>query len=221
VEFTYRGPFVNHFSEEWGGRMSRGQNGMISATLAPPREGMRTEALAMNAGRTRLAAAFRDESASVPWKHILVLYRIKTVESFEFEAVAEVANPHPGPVTAIAFSRNGRLLATGAEDGSVLVWDLSEGQLSKPRTTLEGIATHRVSAVAFSNDWRYLAVATWDRTKPNFHLMEMDSGRLVRSLRLERQLMCVAWHPAGHTLLTAGMSGSIKAWDVAALVRGD
>jgi hypothetical protein len=220
VEFTFRGQFVNHF-DEWGGRMSRGQNGMVSATLAPPREGLRTEVLALNAGRTRLAVAFRDESPSVPRQHVLALYRVKTVEEFEFESIAEVANPHPGPVTALTFARNGRLLASGAEDGSVLVWDLSHGTLSKPRTVLSGVAAHRVYSLAFSNDWRYLAAATWDRSKPNLYIIDIDSGRVVSSLKLERQLTAVAWHPEGHTLLTTGVSGTIKAWDVAALMKGN
>ena len=222
VEFTYRGQFNNQFDEWGGGRMVRGgQNGTMSATLAPPREGMRTEVLALNAGRTRLAAAFRDESSSTPRKHVLALYRVKTVENFEFDPVAEAENPHPGPVTALAFARNGRLLATGAEDGSVLLWDLNEGLLSKPRTVLTGVASHRVYALSFSNDWRYLAAATWDRTKPNLFLFDVDSGRLMRSLKLERQLTGIAWHPQGHKLLTVGVSGTIKAWDVAGLAKGD
>jgi len=220
VEFTYRGQFANHF-DEWGGRMGRGQNGMLTATLAPPRDGLRTEALAFNAGRTRLAVAFRDESAAIPRRHVLALYRVKTVEEFEFDSIAEATNSHPGPVTALTFARNGRLLATGAEDGSVLVWDLGNGLLSRPRTVLSGVAAHRVYSLAFSNDWRYLAAATWDRSKPNLYLIDIDSGRVVSSLRLERQLTGVAWHPEGHTLLTTGVSGTIKAWDVATLMRGN
>jgi WD40 repeat protein len=220
LEFTYRGQFANHF-DEWGGRMTRGQNGMLSATLAPPREGLRTEVLAMNAGRTRLAVAFRDESSSIPRRHAVALYRVKTVEEFEFEPIAETTNPHPGPVTALTFARNGRLLATGAEDGSVLLWDLSDRLLAKPRTVLSGAAAHRVYALAFSNDWRYLAAATWDRSKPNLYLIEIDTGRLAASLKLERQLTAVAWHPEGHTLLTTGVSGTIKAWDLATLLRGN
>ena len=33
---------------------------------------------------------------------------------------------HAGPVTALRFSADGKYLATGAEDSSVLVWDLSK-----------------------------------------------------------------------------------------------
>ena len=87
--------------------------------------------------------------------------------------------------------------------------------------TVTGLASHRVYALAFSNDWRYLAAVTWDKAKPNLLLIDVDTARSVRSLRLERQLTGVVWHPEGHTLLTAGASGKIQAWDVAALLKGN
>jgi len=222
VELFYHGQFVNQF-DEWGGRggfRGRGDGGMMQASLNPPREGLRTEVLAMNAGRTRLVAAFRDEAPVSRPRHALALYRIKTMESLELDLTGESTNPHPGPVTAVAFARNNRILATGGEDGSIAFWDISEGILLKPRASITGLASHRVYALAFSNDWRYLAAATWDKSKPNLLLIDVDSAQLVRSIRLERQLTNVAWHPEGHTLLTSGASGTIRAWDVAGLGKG-
>jgi WD40 repeat protein len=35
---------------------------------------------------------------------------------------------HAGPVQAVAFSRDGRLLATGSDDGTVRLWDPRTGQ---------------------------------------------------------------------------------------------
>jgi WD40 repeat protein len=32
---------------------------------------------------------------------------------------------HTGPVTSVAFSRDGRLLISGSQDGTVKVWDLT------------------------------------------------------------------------------------------------
>jgi WD40 repeat protein len=181
---------------------------------------MQMEALAMNAGRTRLVAAFRDEVPIGRPRHVLALYRIKTMECFELELTGESTNPHPGPVTAVAFARNSRILATGGEDGSIAFWDISTGLLLKPRATITGIASHRIYALAFSNDWRYLAAVTWDRSKPNLVLIDVDSARTVRSIRLERQLTGIAWHPEGHTLLSVGATGTIQAWDVAGLLKG-
>jgi WD40 repeat protein len=225
VEFFYHGRTVNQF-DEWGGRgglgFRSGSNmGMTQTTLTPPRGGLRTEVVAMNAGRTRLAAAFRDVTPAGRPRHLLTLYHIKTMENLELELTGEATNPHPGPVTAVTFARNGRMLASGGEDGSIAIWDVSDHLLVKPRATVTGLASHRVYALAFSNDWRYLAAVTWDKAKPNLLLIDVDTARSVRSLRLERQLNCVVWHPEGHTLLTAGASGKIQAWDVAALLKGN
>lgn len=225
AELFHHAQVANQF-DEFGGRggfrgVRPGMNAFRDTTLAPPRPGLRTEVVAMNGGRTRLAASFRDEVPTGRARHGLALYRVKTVEEFDLEVVGEVSNPHPGPVSAMAFARNGRVLATGGEDGSVAIWDVTHGLPTKPRALLTDLATHRVTALAFSHDWRHLAAVTWDRSRPNLIVIDADSGRAAGSIRLERQLTGVAWHPDGHTLLSAGASGTIQAWDVGALVKGN
>jgi WD40 repeat protein len=211
----------NQFSEFGGPRgRYRSETGTVQTTLTPPRDGLRTEGVILNPGRTRLVAAFRDDSGVSRPRHTLAMYAIKTMDDFELEPVAEAVNPHAGSVTALAFARNGRILATGAEDGSVSLWDTSAvGNQWKPRATLAGVCDHRVYAMAFNYDWRILAAVTWDKSKPNLLLIDVDTGKLIRSMKLERQLTAVAWHPDSGTLLTTGASGKIQAWDVAALLK--
>jgi WD40 repeat protein len=220
AELHFRSPNVNQF-DQFSGRRGRPDLGIQQTTLNPPREGMHTEGVVLNPGRTRLVAAFRDVAPLSRARHMLVLYRIKTVEDFELEPMAEAVNPHPGPVTALAFARNGRILATGGEDGSISFWDVTANSLWKPLTTITGVADHRVYAMAFNADWRLLAAVTWDKSKPNLLLIDVDAGKVVGSMKLEREQMVVAWHPEGRTLLTAGASGMIQAWDVNALLKGN
>ena len=225
IEVFHRGQNFNQFDEWGGGRFGgrgRADNmGILQTTLDPPREGMRAEVLAFNAGRTRIAVAFRDDASISRPRHVLTMYRIKTVDNFDLEPVSQVTNPHAGPITSLAFARNGRILATGAEDGSICFWDVTDETLTKPRATISGVAGHRVYSMSFSNDWRYLAAVTWDKAKPNLLLIDVDSGRPMGSLKLERQMTGVAWHPDGHTLLSAGASGTIQAWNVAELAKGN
>ncbi|MBM3224797.1 MAG: hypothetical protein FJZ47_13465, partial [Candidatus Tectomicrobia bacterium] len=63
-------------------------------------------------------------------------------------------------VRAVAFSRDGQRLATGSEDRTARVWEVSSGWLL---TTLEG---HRgnVRAVAFSPDGQRLTITHRDET---------------------------------------------------------
>jgi hypothetical protein len=191
------------------------------AKVRPTREGAQADAVAMDPGRTRLVASFRDESSLDSPRHELVMYRVRTVEEFELQPLAQTPNPHGAPVSAMTFARNGRILLTGAEDGSVAIWNVGDSESwNEPRATLTGVSDHRVINLAVSYDWRLAAAITWDRAKPNLLLIDVDSGKLHRVLRLSGDLMAVAFSPDGQTLLTGNRLGKISAWDVQDLLKG-
>jgi WD40 repeat protein len=65
---------------------------------------------------------------------------------------------HTGRVLSVAFSPGGRTLASGSEDKTIILWDVSTGQQIR---TLEGHAGW-VSSVVFSPDGRTLASGSSD-----------------------------------------------------------
>jgi WD40 repeat protein len=67
---------------------------------------------------------------------------------------------HKEAVRSIAFSPDGRTLATGSADGPAKLWDTATGAL---RSTLTG-HTDLINSVAFSPDGRTLATASDDST---------------------------------------------------------
>ena len=66
----------------------------------------------------------------------------------------------PAASTSVAFSPDGKRLASASRDGTVKVWDAATGQET---LTLKG-HTGRVRSVAFSPDGKRLASASDDRT---------------------------------------------------------
>jgi WD40 repeat protein len=80
----------------------------------------------------------------------------------------------------VPLSSDGRLVASGGEDGTVRLWEASSGRLL---ATLQG-HTGAVGSVALSSDGRLVASGGDDGT---VRLWEAKSGTCLRTLRAERR----------------------------------
>ena len=127
------------------------------------------------------------------------------------------------PVEGVAFSPDGKTLASCGWDGQARIWDvsrLSEGPSSEPVFLTHGSARH---AVAFSPDGTLLAVAG----HKSLSIWSCDSGRYTPILEEEIETShCLAFSPDGRTLAIGGDDGSIRLWDMPdgherAILRGD
>ena len=115
---------------------------------------------------------------------------------------------HADEVYGLAFSPDGRLLATASADETAL-WNPATG---KPRRTLTGHGG-QVTAVAFSPDGRLLATASADETA---RLWDPATGKSLRTLTGHGgQVTAVAFSPDGRLLATASWDGTARLWDPA------
>ena len=70
---------------------------------------------------------------------------------------------HNGPVPCLAYSPDSRKLASGGDDGQVLLWDLATGTTQRFAERGQKSAHEDwVSAVSFSPDGHHLLSASWD-----------------------------------------------------------
>jgi WD40 repeat protein/DNA-binding SARP family transcriptional activator len=126
-----------------------------------------------------------------------------------------VLTSHVGPVLSVAFSPDGKTLATGSGDGTVRLWDQATheqigGPLGRHQTSHAGA----IYSVAFSPDGKILASGSGDGT---VRLWDLATHRQIgRPLNGHAGLVnSVAFSPDGQTLASGGAHGQVRLWDLA------
>ncbi|CAN5468197.1 hypothetical protein BH10PLA2_BH10PLA2_33330 [soil metagenome] len=115
---------------------------------------------------------------------------------------------HLAEISSVAFSPDGKQLATGSFDHSVRLWDATNGK------AIRTFAGHQdlVLGVTFRSDGKQLASASSDKTA---RIWDPATGKELFALKHANIVDAVAFNPAGTQLATVGHDGLLRLWDTA------
>ncbi|MFE3381485.1 WD40 repeat domain-containing serine/threonine protein kinase [Streptomyces anulatus] len=163
----------------------------------------------------------RPESAprSLPQRRVLLLAGLGTLAAAAIPtafvladdgAVADMADKvltgHTRTITSVAFSPDGKTLATGSYgEKAVRLWDVATGRNT---STL----TNEITSAAFSPDSKTLATSSTDNT---VRLWDVATGRNTRTLTGHTgAVWSVVFSPSGKVLATSGSDDTADLRDV-------
>lgn len=188
-----------------------------------------------------------DLSSSMPgWQTVAAMTADETILAFNRQAEADVcaSGREPGRVrvrpagahaattfvldrdyASFTVSVDGQWFATGGPDQRIAVWDARSGLLMR---TLDG-STGPVTALAFSPNGRFLAVASGDRTEERprgienrIVLWDLTDGRAERQIGQGHQIgqiLALAFSPDGDMLVAGRQDWVASVWRLSGRIR--
>ena len=114
---------------------------------------------------------------------------------------------HSGYVLSVVVSPDGKYLASGSWNKTVIIWDANSGEKLK---TLEGHSSS-VSSVSWSPDGKYLASGSYDET---VIIWDAKSGECMLNLEgYELSVNSVCWSPDGKYLASGSGDRHVNIWN--------
>ncbi len=120
-----------------------------------------------------------------------------------------VQTGHSQSVSSVAFTPDGKTLASGSSDNTIKLWEVATGRELR---TFSGHLRF-VTSVVFTDDGKTLASASWDKT---VKLWDVATGRELRTLTGHSSYIdSLAFTADGRKLASGSDDKTIKLWDVA------
>ncbi|KAK6330710.1 hypothetical protein TWF718_002911 [Orbilia javanica] len=121
--------------------------------------------------------------------------------------IQKVLRGHKHPVKALAYSPDGKLVASASED--IKLWDTESGEL---RSTLGNDSDLYIRAVVFSADGKQIFSAS---DYGNIQIWDLTNGELKKTIKAHFKLATVASSPDGNYIVSGSHDGHVKVWSAA------
>ena len=148
---------------------------------------------------------------------------------YEKSSSDSLENPFANPITleghksriwSIEFSPNSNMLASGSDDRTVRLWNLS--QVEEDPKVLKVLEEHNfwVGSVTFSPDGQKIASGSYDKTIGLWDLNHLDETPIVLRGH-EQSVTSVAFYPDGSKLVSGSYDNTIRTWIIGTKILAD
>ena len=163
-----------------------------------------------------------QEPTTAALSQAVYLQRNEKPENKALALAVNTLKGHESSVNSVGFSPDGKQLASGSEDKTIKIWDVTTGKilntLPSERYANKGHQSS-VRSVGFSPDGQQLASGSRDKT---IKIWNVTTGKVLNTLPSERYankghegyVNSVGFSPDGKQLASGSGDKTIKIWDV-------